>query len=412
MKAVILPRNKHNLSRKAIADEALKVLYRLHRHGFKAYLVGGCVRDILLDRTPKDFDVVTNARPRAVRRLFRNAFLIGRRFRLVHVKFKNQIIEVSTFRRTPHQRNKDDGDLMLRRENTFGSPRQDALRRDFTINGLFYNIADFSIIDYVGGLRDLEKGILNTIGDPEIRFQEDPVRMIRAVRIAGRIQFEMNPAVWNAILKYHTDILKCAPSRLLEEIFTLLRHRSAERSIDLLHRTRLMESLIPGIHNYRMSSPEDTSPMQMLRQFDLLPLDHPFRTPPLMLAVLLFPLIMRNPEQLKSGDDMRKRIDECLRPFAVRFRMPRRYFDRITQMFIAQRRFLSAPYRKFKPAAFIGRDFFGETLTLAVLQMNLDPEKWVEQRKTWYDRIIQADISPAYKTALLNTLGNFNNRRL
>jgi hypothetical protein len=189
----ILPRSQHNLSRSLIDPDAVKVMYRLVRHGYKAYLVGGSVRDLLLGRIPKDFDVATDARPAEIRRLFRNCRVIGRRFRIVHVFFRgNKIIEVSTFRRNPEDGGQQDGeteDLARKGDNAFGEPHEDAFRRDFTINGLFYDISTFSILDYVGGIDDLRIGVIRTIGDPDERFREDPVRMLRAVRHAARTGF-------------------------------------------------------------------------------------------------------------------------------------------------------------------------------------------------------------------------------
>jgi poly(A) polymerase len=188
----ILQRSEHPISRKAIDKNAVKVLYRLHNAGYKAYLVGGSVRDLMMGRTPKDFDVGTNARPNEVRRLFGNSRIIGRRFRLVHVFYHDgSVIEVSTFRRDPdpEEQRGEPGELLITSDNTYGTPRQDAFRRDFTINALFYSIADFTVRDHVGGIEDLERKLIRAIGDPDVRFQEDPVRMLRACEFAGRLGF-------------------------------------------------------------------------------------------------------------------------------------------------------------------------------------------------------------------------------
>ncbi|MFI5198189.1 MAG: hypothetical protein ACHQJD_06185, partial [Thermoanaerobaculia bacterium] len=201
----ILPRAEHPISRGYIDPDALRVLYRLHRAGFKAYLVGGSVRDLMTGRTPKDFDIGTDARPQEVRRLFRNSRVIGRRFRLAHILFeKGKVVEVSTFRKTPdalqgEEGREGDDDLLIRSDNTFGSPEEDALRRDFTINGLFYDIATYAVLDFVGGVEDLERRIVRTIGDPLIRFREDPVRMLRACEFAARLSFAMSEDVRAAI---------------------------------------------------------------------------------------------------------------------------------------------------------------------------------------------------------------------
>jgi poly(A) polymerase len=209
----ILRRSFHNISRKQFDEDALKVLYRLSRNGFKAYLVGGAVRDILLDKIPKDYDIATDARPGQIKKLFSNSFLIGRRFKLAHIKFKGgKIIEVATFRREP--RDGSDEDI----HNTFGTPEEDAFRRDITINALFYNIADFSIIDYVGGLSDIKKGIIRIIGDPDTRFQEDPVRILRVLRNSSRLCFRIHHETACKIFKNRHLLTSCSGSRMYEEI--------------------------------------------------------------------------------------------------------------------------------------------------------------------------------------------------
>src|SRR6266516_6442178 len=189
--AVVIDRNDHSISRRRIPENVLKVLYRLHRSGYRAYLCGGSVRDLLTNRTPKDFDVATDAHPAEIRRLFRNSRIIGRRFRLVHIIFQDMIVEVSTFRREPERVADENAELLITDDNTFGSPLQDARRRDFTINALFYNIADFSVIDYVGGIADLTDGLVRVIGEPDVRFREDPVRLMRAIEFASRLGFQI-----------------------------------------------------------------------------------------------------------------------------------------------------------------------------------------------------------------------------
>src|SRR5471032_2392849 len=208
----VVARSEHSISRRDIDPDALKVLYRLHEHNYAAYLVGGSVRDLLLGRRPKDFDIGTSAHPHQVKKLFRNCWIIGRRFRLAHVKFGMKVIEVATFRRqviageevvqdgvpapdptTP------EGEQLIHHDNTFGTPEEDAFRRDFTINALAYDIATFSVIDFVGGLEDLRAGLVRSIGDPDVRLHEDPVRMIRAIAIAARLDFAIEPSLLKAI---------------------------------------------------------------------------------------------------------------------------------------------------------------------------------------------------------------------
>lgn len=225
---VILPRSQHPISRKNINEHTLKVLYRLRNNGFKAYLVGGGVRDLLLGRQPKDFDVATDATPEQVKKLFRNSFLIGRRFRLAHVRFAgNYIVEVATFRRQPRPEElpDDPAEHFFFSENVFGTPREDAFRRDFTINGLFYNIEDFSVVDHVGGLEDLEARRVRVIGDPLVRFTEDPVRMLRALEFKARLGFALDEKIREAIYLRGPLISEAAPARIREEVLELFRHK-------------------------------------------------------------------------------------------------------------------------------------------------------------------------------------------
>ncbi len=246
---LIIPRSEHPISRRMIDEEALKVLYRLHRHGYLAYLVGGSVRDLLLGRVPKDFDVATNAHPNEINSLFRNSRIIGRRFRLAHVFFKGgKIVEVSTFRsRSEFEEVESEGGEIIRKD-SFGTPEEDALRRDITINGLFYNIADFSIIDYVGGMADLKQKIIRTIGDPDERFQQDPVRMIRVLRHASRTGFSIEEPTYHAIFRHRDEIQKCSPSRIRDEFLRDLKEGGAQPSLQFMLDTGLLFSLFPNLH--------------------------------------------------------------------------------------------------------------------------------------------------------------------
>ncbi len=231
------------LDRAAIDPDADRVVRKLTRAGYKAYLVGGCVRDLLVGRTPKDWDVATSATPNEIKATFRNSRIIGRRFRLAHVFFGSKIIETSTFRANP--REEDEHDLLIRRDNVFGTETEDARRRDFTINGLFYDVEKEEVIDHVGGLADLDAKLMRTIGDPDVRFQEDPVRMLRAVKFAARLSFGFEPATWKALLRWRGEISKCAPPRLLEEIHRLMRGGAARRSFELLVETGSLAVLSP-----------------------------------------------------------------------------------------------------------------------------------------------------------------------
>ena len=232
-----------SLDRAAIDPDADRVVRKLTRAGYKAYLVGGCVRDLLVGKKPKDFDIATSATPNEVKATFRNSRIIGRRFRLAHVFFGSKIIETATFRANP--KDDDDHDLLIRRDNVFGTETEDARRRDFTINGLFYDVEKEEVIDHVNGLADLEAKLVRTIGDPDIRFQEDPVRMLRAIKFAARLDFGFEPKTWQALLRWRGEVSKCAPPRLLEEMHRLMRGGAARRSFELLVETGVLEILSP-----------------------------------------------------------------------------------------------------------------------------------------------------------------------
>ena len=257
---IIRERSDHCISRSNIDEDALKVLYRLSTSGYISYLVGGSVRDLLLGRHPKDFDLGTNARPNEIRKIFRNCFLIGRRFRLAHIIFGKKVIETSTFRRQPEENEAADG-LYQAEDNTFGTPEEDAKRRDFTVNGLFYDIKTFSVIDYVGGLKDLEKRELRCIGDPNIRFREDPVRMMRAVKFAARLDFTIDRTSRKAILTHHSDILNASVPRVCEEIYRLFTYSKSSEAFRLLWDLELLKDLLPELDEHICSSGKKHAPI-------------------------------------------------------------------------------------------------------------------------------------------------------
>ena len=247
---LVLERAAHPISRKRISESAIKVLYRLHRSGFLAYMVGGAVRDLLLNRRPKDFDIGTNARPQQVRQLFRNARLIGRRFRLARVAFGTEIVEVATFRRSPEPPEMEDGetaDVLAEAPEVdeYGTPHEDALRRDFTVNGLFYNVADFTVIDYVNGLADLRAGVIRTIGPARGRFGEDPVRMMRAVEYSARLGFRLDDELAEALDGLHGEIHRAAPARIGYELGESLRGGQALPIFRGLEQAGLLHHIVP-----------------------------------------------------------------------------------------------------------------------------------------------------------------------
>lgn len=245
---IVVPRPEHIITRANISENALKVLYRLKNSGYQAYLVGGGVRDLLLGHEPKDFDIATDATPDEVRSVFRNCRLIGRRFRLAHVRFGREIIEVATFRGTLE--NGDNGerrleDGMIVRDNVYGTIEEDAIRRDFTINALYYNIQDFSVLDFAGGMEDLEKGRLRLIGDPEQRYREDPVRMLRAIRFAAKLGFSLDPACETPLAEMGALMHSVPAARLFEEVLKLFHSATALNVFEKLRHYDLFGRLFP-----------------------------------------------------------------------------------------------------------------------------------------------------------------------
>jgi poly(A) polymerase len=317
---------------------------------------GGSVRDLLLGRRPKDFDIGTSAHPYQVKRLFRNCWIIGRRFRLAHVRFGSKTIEVATFRRqltaaelaAPEEPPEHDGipltdaadaDRLLHRDNTFGTPEEDAFRRDFTINALFYDIADFSVIDYTGGLRDLDARVIRCIGDPTERFQEDPVRMIRAVSMASRLDFAVDPPIDAAIAANRGELARSAPARLVEEIYKLLRAGASEKAFRMLAERRLLEPIAPEMQKragealwkslgaldaYRRPFEEtpETLTNAILLGTLLVPIGYDFRPPPFApnpsgkprkepaLSLGMLPLARRDVERLRHILTLQRRLTD------------------------------------------------------------------------------------------------------
>lgn len=246
IKPTIIPRSQHTISRQAISQNALKVLYRLNSSGYSAYLVGGCVRDLLLGYKPKDFDIATNAHPEEIRRLFKNCRLIGKRFRLAHIIFGKEIIEVATFR-THHENAQEHmakiHQGMIVRDNVYGTIEDDVWRRDFSINALYYNIADFSVVDYTGGMHDIQNKLLRIIGNPEQRFHEDPVRLLRAVRFIGKLNIAISPETETHLQQLHHLLQKVSSARLFQEVLKLFQEGATESTFKLLQKYHLFNQL-------------------------------------------------------------------------------------------------------------------------------------------------------------------------
>ena len=306
----IIPRPEHVISRDAISPNALKVLYRLKNAGYQAYLVGGGVRDLLLGREPKDFDVGTDAHPEDVRQLFRNCRLIGRRFRLAHVIYGREVIEVATFRAF-HEQEDDEDDAQqtnegrILRDNVYGTIEEDAWRRDFTVNALYYNIEDFSVVDYTGGMADLKVGLLRLIGDPEQRFREDAVRMLRAVRFAAKLGFTIEERCEAKIMELAPLLAEIPAARLYEEVLKLLLSGVGLRTFEMLRHYGLFAALFP-LTEKALEKEEQHFPLTLvtraLENTDTRIAEDKPVTPAFLFAALLWEPMRQRLEALQADD--------------------------------------------------------------------------------------------------------------
>jgi poly(A) polymerase len=346
----IVARDAHGISRKDISPNALRVLYRLREGGFSGYLVGGAVRDLLIGGHPKDFDVATSATPEQVKALFRNCRLIGRRFRLAHVVYGREIIEVATFRS-----NEDDGsgsremgdEGRIHRDNVYGNIEDDAVRRDFTANALYYTVDDFSVRDYVGGFEDVQARVLKLIGDPESRYREDPVRMLRAVRLAAKLDFSIDPASAEPIPRLASLLSGAAPARLFDECLKLFMSGHAEKSFLGLERHGLLPALFPetdkALATNRSGALRATL-LQALRSTDARVAAELPVTPAFLFAALLWPAYCRELAVLqKSGVDaasaQQRAADRVTLHQAERIALPRRFSLPMQEIWLLQPRF-------------------------------------------------------------------------
>lgn len=420
---LIIPRSNHPISRSQLSPNALRVLYRLHDNGFIAYLVGGCVRDLLLGREPKDFDVVTNATPAQIKRLFRNCRLVGRRFRLAHLHFADEIIEVATFRSAEPEadeplpsddtaataagsghrsmpRHLKDEEGMVLRDNVFGTPAEDALRRDFTINALCYNIADFAIIDHVGGMTDLQRGMIRAIGEPTVRFTEDPVRMIRAVRFAAMLGFAIEETNWQTLRQLSDTVTRAAPARLYEEVQKLFLLGAAEKTYQLLRQSGLFAALFPrfnawlatetgGFPHTRVSQGLDWADRQLQEGTRV--------TPQLLIALMLGEYLEELTRRARAtGSPPQQALDMAIAEFlgelASTVQIPHKVGVMVRDILAHQHRFRKTPGRQ--PLSFVARAGFADAF--AYLQFASEISGKNRELICWWERFIRENPpSPA-----------------
>jgi poly(A) polymerase len=416
-----------HIAHELIDQDADNVVRRLSQSGYQAYLVGGCVRDLLLNRNPKDFDVSSSATPTEIKHLFRNCRIIGRRFRLAHIFFGSKIIETATFRANPRANADGDAELLIHRDNVWGSDVEDALRRDFTINGLFYDVEEEIVIDHVDGMADLRKRLIRTIGEPGIRFQEDPVRMLRAIKFAARLGFSVEDATYRAILLHRADISKCSQPRVLEELYRLLRGGAARRSIELLCETGIISILshhlatlyhartdrsiekeaslgasasakdntderdwaatwnskpakakvddsllderltpfVPSFGDENNQQERMELAWNLLGQLDRLVAEERETSNALALAATVAAFVV--PELLDDEirpSDASDMVEEVLQPLISEIGIARRDAETTRQILLAQKRLAPSQKRRGKPMALVNREYFDEALIL------------------------------------------------
>ncbi len=445
IKPTIIPRKEHSVSRKWISPNAVRVLYKLKEQGYYAYLVGGGVRDLLLGREPKDFDIATDATPNEVKKVFRNCRLIGRRFRLAHIHFHNDIVEVATFRsmvsdepevidtvpaadqvmdlpmpeapaheeavlpvleatpgaqaaslpakpRPPRMLKTEDG--MILRDNVFGTPEEDALRRDFTVNALFYSIADYSVIDYVGGMRDLQQGLIRIIGDPLVRFTEDPVRMVRAVRFTALLGFEIEAETYRAMLELKDKVALASPSRMYEEVLKLFLLGEGEKTYQLLRKTGLFGVIFPRLNEW-VDTESDGFPHtwigKALEWVDAC-VQAGRQVPPHILFGLMFgQYIEEKADQYRSSganalDAMTRAVSEVLTDQVQRVQIPKKISLTMRDMYWNQQRFEKREGRY--PRFFLRRPGFADAFEYLRFTSETTGEK--KELRAWWKEFIKS----------------------
>lgn len=414
----IIGRSSHIISRKLLSPNALRIMYRLRDNGFTACLVGGAVRDILIGKVPKDFDIVTDATPEQIKRLFRNCRLVGRRFRLAHLHFKDEIIEVATFRASGSGSEPDEPDFsaedeelaensdrqdrhllvnedgMLLRDNLFGTPHEDAWRRDFTVNALSYDIATFAVHDYVGGIADLEARVIRTIGDPGSRFTEDPVRMLRAVRLSAQLGFTVEPHCWQALTEMAERITLASPARLFDELLKLFFSGAATVCYRLLEDGGLLAALLPDFHVW-LQEHGDATVVQRLTWLDTRTAAGRATSPQLFLAAFFGEYL--DTARLNGGAanaPYQVRLNAALAAFmqetADRVLITQRTLLKLREVLLLSSRLVQVPGRK--PQNVIARPGFSDALEYLHLRGEGDRE--LAKSARWWERYAGDNVMP------------------
>ena len=360
----IYSRDDHNISRHNIDEDALKIMYRLIRNGYKAFLVGGGVRDLLLSKKPKDFDISTDATPRRIKSLFRNSRIIGRRFKLVHIFFRgNKNIEVSTFRDETDV--EEDSTSKLRTDNVYGDESTDAIRRDLTINGLFYDLASFSVIDYVGGMPDLKEGIIRVIGDPDTRFADDPVRLLRVIRHAARNDFKINPACWESLVKNKELILKSSQVRVYEELKKDFVSGHFLEILKLLAKSGLLDYMMPAIYEKHKSLFRAESMFfQVISKVDSLVQERKEVSPTAVLTAMALVLLNEDSGVVVTDTDAEETIKDFIQNIFSSLSVPRKERERIVSILLLLHELSTRDLKKVKLHALSRKPYFNDLLHL------------------------------------------------
>lgn len=393
---MIIPRQSHSISRTHIHPNALKVLYRLHNGGYEAFLVGGCVRDLLLGRQPKDFDIATNAHPDEIRQLFRNCRLIGKRFRLAHIVFGKEIVEVATFRthheNAEHEQHAKMHQGMIVRDNVYGSIEDDVWRRDFTINGLYYNIADFSVWDYVSGMQDIETKTLRLIGNPEQRYLEDPVRLLRAIRFMGKLNLSLAIESEKPITTLSHSLTKVSSARLYLEVIKLFQEGATLPTFKLLRQYQLFEQLFPAIHPHLENHETLSFIEKALTNTDHRVHENKTVSPTFIFAVFAWPIVLKKLQEYAHTPippylAHEKAIHHATQDLIERLAIPRFILVSIKEICLLQfrftQRFGTRPYR------LLTHQRFRAAYDLLVLRVSLEPE--IQELSEWWTKFNEMD---------------------
>lgn len=412
-------KESHSIRKTQVDPDAIKIIHRLNKFGYKAFLVGGGVRDLLLNKKPKDFDIATNATPNQIKKMFNNCRIIGRRFKIVHILFKGKVIEVSTFRSLPEHRNEKhnkDKDYLMKKDNIFGSAKEDAARRDFTINSLYFDTRNESIIDYVGGFEDINDRVLRVIGDPDMSFKEDPVRMLRAVKFSVLLGMDIEKKTKLSIKKNRLEILKAAPARMIEEYNKIFRTWKTSIIFKGLAENHLLDVLIPQpFENVKkddvwIQNFFEEGVGKRLAITDKLLTEREEMTPCIFYALICYDLV--KPSLDGSKGNIAHNIKTALDPFCDSMGISKRDKDKLVKMFTSQSRFLSIEDEKAEQNAFFKKkDFFYDAFMLfKIIAISVQDDEALQSAFFWEISLRQRPVRDYHRNSHSNNNHNHQNQ--